>query len=62
VIRAVFYGFAPAPEEGAPMGANLRREVFLIFKESVNNIVKHSGAKADEIEFLLEKDVLILRL
>ena len=25
-----------------PIGANVRREVFLIFKESVNNIVKHS--------------------
>jgi signal transduction histidine kinase len=24
------------------LGANLRREVFLIFKESVNNVVKHS--------------------
>ena len=27
------------------VNTNLRREVFLLFKESVNNIVKHSGAK-----------------
>ncbi len=26
------------------IGSNLRREVFLIFKESINNIVKHSNA------------------
>jgi signal transduction histidine kinase len=38
------------------MGANLRREVFLIFKESVNNIVKHSGASQAKIEFALTDD------
>jgi signal transduction histidine kinase len=30
------------PDSEAVLGANLRREVFLIFKESVNNVVKHS--------------------
>ena len=46
----------------APLGANLRREVFLIFKESVNNVVKHAGAKSVEIEFSIENGVLILTL
>jgi signal transduction histidine kinase len=46
----------------APLGANIRREIFQIFKESVNNIVKHSGATVAEIDFILEKDVLILIL
>jgi signal transduction histidine kinase/ligand-binding sensor domain-containing protein len=53
---------APAADEDTPMGANLRREVFLIFKESVNNIVKHANATTTEIDFLVEKDVLTLRL
>lgn len=51
---------APTADEDVPVGANLRREVFLIFKESVNNIIKHSAATHAEIGFLLEKNVLIL--
>ncbi len=35
---------APVPEQDIQLGANVRREVFLIFKESINNIVKHSRA------------------
>jgi len=53
---------APDLEQDAPLGANIRREIFLIFKESVNNIVKHSAATETEINFILEKDVLILSL
>ncbi|HEX8735711.1 MAG TPA: two-component regulator propeller domain-containing protein [Pyrinomonadaceae bacterium] len=53
---------APEANLDAPLGANLRREVFLIFKESVNNVVKHADAKAVEIEFTIENDCLILTL
>ena len=35
---------APSVEDDVSFGANLRREAFLTFKESLNNIVKHSGA------------------
>ena len=45
-----------------PLGANLRREVFLIFKESVNNIVKHSGATEAQIDFSVNQDELFLRV
>lgn len=45
-----------------PLGANLRREVFLIFKECVNNIVKHSAATEVQIEFSLNQDELFLRV
>jgi signal transduction histidine kinase len=44
------------------LGANLRREVFLIFKESINNMVKHSGCARADIEFGVENDNLFLRL
>ncbi len=45
---------APETEKNVKLGANLRREIFLIFKESVNNIAKHSNATKTDIEFLLE--------
>ena len=41
---------APGPEQDIQLGANIRREVFLIFKESINNIVKHSGASQVTID------------
>jgi PAS domain S-box-containing protein len=53
---------APEIDEDLPLGANLRREVFLIFKESINNIVKHSGATEAEVEFRFDLDQLFLRV
>jgi signal transduction histidine kinase len=53
---------APEIDEDMPLGANLRREVFLIFKESINNIVKHSGATAAEVEFRFDRAQLFLRV
>jgi PAS domain S-box-containing protein len=53
---------APESDEDLPLGANLRREVFLIFKESINNIVKHSNATAAEVEFRVAGDQLFLRV
>jgi PAS domain S-box-containing protein len=44
------------------LGANIRREVFLIFKESINNMVKHSGCRRADIEFGVSEDQLFLRL
>src|SRR2546430_7612845 len=42
---------APLQDKDVELGANIRREVFLIFKETVNNMVKHSGLTRAEIEF-----------
>jgi signal transduction histidine kinase len=53
---------APADESDMVLGATLRREVFLIFKESINNIIKHSGATSAQIEFQLDQDRLRLRV
>ena len=53
---------APGPEHDFQLGANMRREVFLIFKESVNNMVKHSACTEARIEFLIEDDWLVLRV
>ncbi len=34
---------------GISLGADMRREIFLMFKECVNNVAKHSGAKSAKI-------------
>jgi signal transduction histidine kinase len=44
------------------LGADVRRQVFLIFKESVNNIVQHSGCTRAAIEFHVRHDGIRLRL
>jgi len=52
----------PDSAEDIKLGANLRREVFLIFKESVNNIIRHSACTEAEIQLRFEVDALELRL
>lgn len=51
---------APDSEIEVPLGANIRREVFLIFKETVNNIVKHSEATEAEINFSTSDNFLTI--
>jgi ligand-binding sensor domain-containing protein/signal transduction histidine kinase len=53
---------APDDETEIRLGANLRRELFLVFKESVNNIMKHSGCCASEIDFQIVGDMLLLKV
>jgi signal transduction histidine kinase len=47
---------------GARVGADTRRQVFLIFKESINNAARHSGCTEADIEFGMERDWLVLTL
>jgi ligand-binding sensor domain-containing protein/signal transduction histidine kinase len=61
--RCIDFTFrAPGPEQDIRVGADFRRHVFLIFKESVNNIVEHSGCSRAFIDFALEKHSLVLRI
>jgi len=65
VFTARHIGFdfqAAEPQRDLELGASVRREVFLIFKETVNNVVKHSGCAHADIEFRLEEDWLILQV
>jgi signal transduction histidine kinase/ligand-binding sensor domain-containing protein len=52
----------PAADGQIQLGANVRRELFLIFKESVNNIAKHSGCTEAHVEFYPEANSLVLKL
>lgn len=51
-----------ADEKNIRLGADLRREVYLIFKESVNNLVKYSECTDADLEFKIEADYLIIRV
>jgi signal transduction histidine kinase len=53
---------APDVDRHVGMDADLRREVFLFFKEAVNNVIRHSQCTRAEIEARLEADDLILRV
>jgi ligand-binding sensor domain-containing protein/signal transduction histidine kinase len=52
----------PGPEQDIRLGADIRRQVFMIFKEGVNNIVRHSACSAANIEFKISGHWLILCL
>ncbi len=57
-----FEFFTPEVEDNFQLGANIRREVFAIFKESVNNIVKYAEATEVKVYFQIENDCLILKI
>jgi signal transduction histidine kinase len=52
----------PDSDRDVRVGANVRRELFLIFKEAVNNTVRHSGCTEAAIEFQVAPDGLLLEL
>jgi PAS domain S-box-containing protein len=61
--RGIKFEFiAPEIEGSLQLGANIRREVFAIFKESVNNAVKYSECTAARAEFRIEESRLILKI
>jgi signal transduction histidine kinase len=57
-----FEFIAPDFDENVQIGANIRREVFVIFKECVNNIVRHSGAKKAKIKLEIDEGKLRMEI
>jgi signal transduction histidine kinase len=53
---------SPAVEHEVKMGPDMRREVFLIFKEGVNNAVRHSECAHVEIDFQVNDGFLELQV
>ncbi len=53
------------PDEGHPnmkLGTEIRRHVYLIFKEGVNNIAKHAGCTAVKIDLRINRRNLLLEI
>jgi PAS domain S-box-containing protein len=49
----------PSEPSDYSLHSNLRREVFLIFKEAINNIVKHSNATEVKVTFDIDSSELL---
>src|SRR6266496_1703657 len=53
---------APDAHRNLNLGTDVRRQVFLVFKESINNIVRHSACSHVHIEFRVDRDRLVLMI
>jgi ligand-binding sensor domain-containing protein/signal transduction histidine kinase len=51
---------APEVDHDLKLGASVRRDVFLIYKEALNNALRHSACKSASIDFRIERAWLIL--
>jgi len=61
--REIEFSFrAPAGGLELRLDAGVRRQLYLIFKEAVNNAARHSGCTQAEIEFDVAQDRLLLRV
>jgi signal transduction histidine kinase len=61
--RGVMVRFtAPNDDHDFRLGADARREIYFVFKESVNNIARHAGCSEAEITFSVEDGHLVLKL
>jgi signal transduction histidine kinase/ligand-binding sensor domain-containing protein len=57
-----FQFHTPDEDQEVKIGANMRRELFLIFKEGVNNIARHSKCARADLEFRFEGQRLFLKM
>jgi signal transduction histidine kinase/ligand-binding sensor domain-containing protein len=53
---------ATATQPDLRIGADIRRQIFLIFKEAVNNIARHSRASLAIVEFSVAQEHLVLQV
>jgi ligand-binding sensor domain-containing protein/signal transduction histidine kinase len=61
--RGISFRFdADERDEALPISADKRRHVFLIFKESLNNVVRHAECRHVAIDFRVNHDGLVLRV
>lgn len=59
--RDITFSFkAPSEAPDLKLGAEIRRQVFLMFKEAINNLVRHSKCSRAEVELKIEGAWLVL--
>jgi two-component sensor histidine kinase len=57
-----FHLDAPKAHQNVKLNAEVRREVFLIFKEGINNIARHSGSTTVKSSLRIERGTILLDL
>jgi ligand-binding sensor domain-containing protein/two-component sensor histidine kinase len=57
-----FHFHASTPEEPVSITADVRREVYLIFKEAVNNLIRHSSCTRAEIAISIDYSNLTVQI
>jgi len=61
--RDIDFAFrTPGADQDLKLSADMRREIYLVFKEAVNNVVRHSDCTHAEIDLSRETDGLTLRV
>ncbi len=59
--RGINFSFrAPTEERNLKVGADVRRHIYLVFKESVNNVVRHSGCTEAQIDLMVEANSFVM--
>ncbi|MPZ18192.1 MAG: hypothetical protein GEV06_09805 [Luteitalea sp.] len=53
---------APASDEDLPLSTDVRRELFLIFKEAVNNVIRHAACTTAEIDLRIHAGSVALAI
>ena len=53
---------APNSTEDTKVGAEVRREVFLIFKEGINNILRHSCCTMAVVALQIDRGIILLKI
>jgi signal transduction histidine kinase len=53
---------APDADEHLKLGVDVRRDLFLIFKEAVNNVARHSRCSSVKIDFRADGSELLLQV
>jgi signal transduction histidine kinase len=57
----VIFGW-PAADVDARLDAHMRREIFLIFKEGINNLLRYANCTRADIGLRLERSALVLTI
>jgi ligand-binding sensor domain-containing protein/signal transduction histidine kinase len=59
-VEVTFRG--PSEDQDRELGSEFRRQVFLVFKESVHNAARHSGCRSAEIDLAVDGHDLVLSI